>query len=168
VESAPSDRIYDNPELDFSAPARLQVKANTWVTPITTTSAMVIATCEGHPVAATKALGTGRVYYFGTSLGASINAGDDRGIELLRAVIWPVARPLVTAERLRPRLIRRGNGRALLAVFNDTVKEQFSRISLPPGFSRATDIHAEKPEAVTNGAIGIAVGHQDVRVLLLE
>ena len=168
VESAPSDRIYDNPELDFSAPVRIQVKANTWVTPITTTSATVIATCQGHPVAATKAVGKGHVYYFGTSLGASISAGDDRGIELLRAVIWPAARPLMTAERLRPRLIRSGSGRALLAIFNDTVQEQSSRISLPPGFSRATDIHAEKPETIANGAIDIAVGHQDVRVLLLE
>jgi len=58
-------------------------------------------------------------------------------------------------------------GHALLAVFNDAVNEQASRIALPPGFTRAMDIHTEKPESVTSGAIEIAVGHQDVRVLLL-
>jgi len=170
-EIAPSDRIYDNPELEFSAPVRISVKVNTWLTPITTTSATVIATCQGHPVAATSTVGKGRVYYFGTSLGSAIGAGDDRGIELLRAVIWPVAKPPVSGGKLRPRLIganKGGNtGHALLAVFNDAVNEQASRIALPPGFTRAMDIHTEKPESVTSGAIEIAVGHQDVRVFLL-
>lgn len=143
VESAPSDRIYDNPELDFSFPVRIQVKANTSVTPITTTSAKVIATCQGHTVAATTAVAKGRVYYFGTSLGASISAGDDRGIELLRAVIRPVARPSVTGGRLSPRLIGSGGARALLAVFNDTVQAQSSRVTLPAGL-HASDAYPRR------------------------
>jgi hypothetical protein len=165
---APSDRIYENPELDFSAPVAIQVKGNFYVTPITVTSAKVIATCEGQPVAAMKTLGSGRVYYIGTNLGASIAAGDDRGIELLRAIIWPVARPMVTGGRLRPRLVRGGDGPALLAVFNDTVEEQTSRIPLPQPYTRATDIHAQKAEPVNAGAMDLTVPHQDVRVLLLE
>jgi hypothetical protein len=54
LDSAPSDSIYDNPELEFTAPAVIRVKGNTYVTPIETTSATVIATCQGHKVAATK------------------------------------------------------------------------------------------------------------------
>ena len=135
---------------------------------LTVTSAKVIATCEGQPVAAMKALGSGRVYYIGTNLGASIANGDDRGIELLRAMIWPVVPPAVTGGRLRPRLIRSGNGPALLAVFNDTVEEQTSRMALPRPYTRATDIHAQKAEPVNAGAIDLTVPHQDVRVLLLE
>ena len=74
---------------------------------------------------------------------------------------------MVSGGNLRPRLIRGNAGHALLAIFNDTVSEQTSRIVLPAGFTRALDIHTEKPEIVTGGAIEIAVGHQDVRVLLL-
>lgn len=168
LDSSPSDRIYDNPELEFSSPIAIRVKGNTYVTPIETTTATVIATCQGHKVAATKALGKGRVYYFGTNLGASIGAGDDRGIELLRAVIWPVTKPRVTGDKLRPRLIGSSDRRALMAVFNDTVEEQTSRIALPPGYARATNIHAQQKEAVIGNTLEVTVQNQDVKVFLLE
>jgi beta-galactosidase GanA len=168
VQVAPSDRIYDNPELEFSEPVAIRVRGNFYLTPITVTTAKVIATCQGQPVAAMKSLGAGRVYYVGTNLGASITAGDERGIELLRAIIWPVARPIVSGSRLRPRLIRAGNGPALLAVFNDTVEEQTSRIALPEPYRRATDIHSRKAEPVNAAALDLTVPHEDVRVLLLE
>jgi hypothetical protein len=48
------------------------------------------------------------------------------------------------------------------------VEEQTSRIALPRPYTRATDIHAQKPELVTAGEIDLTVTHQDVRVLLLE
>ena len=41
-------------------------------------------------VAARKKVGKGWVYYFGTNLGASIAAGSEGGIELLRAIITKV------------------------------------------------------------------------------
>lgn len=168
ADVAPSDRIYENPELAFTEPVAISVRGNFYVTPIKVTSAKVIATCQGEPVAAMKKLGSGRVYYIGTNLGASINAGDDRGIELLRAMIWPVVRPAVTGGRLRPRLIRPGDGPALLAVFNDTTGAQTSRIVLPRQYTRATDIHAQTGEPVNAGAIDLTVPHQDVRVLRLD
>jgi hypothetical protein len=108
------------------------------------------------------------VHYFGTNLGASIGAGDDRGTELLRSVIWPVARPPVTGDKLRPRLIGTSNGRSLMAVFNDTVEEQTSRIALPSRYTHATDIYAQKKEAVHDGTLDVTVQHQDVKVFLLE
>ncbi len=167
LQAAPSDRIYDNPEIKFSAPISISVKATMYLTPIKTTSATVIGTCQGLPVAARKTVGRGQVYYFGTSLGSSISAGDDRGIELLRSVIWPVARPTVTAGSLRPRLIA-GDKRALMIVVNDTPEEQTSRIVLPPNYSRAVDIHTEKTVQVAGNAIDLTIGHQSVTVLLLE
>lgn len=167
TQTALSDRIYDNPEMAFSTPISISVKANTYLTPIKTTSATVIAMCQGFPVASRKAVGQGQVYYFGTSLGGSIAAGDDRGIELLRAVIWPVVRPPTTAGNLRPRLVA-GPKSALLIVVNDTIEEQTSRITLPGDYSRATDIHAGKAIQVTGSAIDLTVGHQNVAVLLLE
>jgi hypothetical protein len=74
-----------------------------YLTPIKTTSATVIGTCQGLAVAARKAVGRGQVYYFGTNLGGSISAGDDRGIELLRAAIWPIVRPSVAGGSLQSR-----------------------------------------------------------------
>jgi hypothetical protein len=112
-------------------------------------------------------VGRGQVYYFGTNLGGSISAGDDRGIELLRAVIWPVVRPPVTGGSLRPRLVS-ADKRSLLIVVNDTTQEQTSRIVLPPNASRATDIHTEKALQVVANTIDLTVGDQSVAVLLLE
>jgi len=166
VQNAHSDRIYDNPEIEFSTPVAISVKANTYLTPIQTTSATVIGACQGFPVAARKAVGRGQVYYFGTNLGASISAGDDRGIELLRAVIWPVVRPPVTAGNLRPRLVS-GAKRALMVVVNDTVEEQTSRIVLPVNYSRATDIHSEKTMQVAGNAIDFFEG-ANVRICNVE
>ena len=167
LQTAPSDRIYDNPEIEFTSPVSLSVKGNTYLTPIKTTSATVIGTCQGFPVAARKTLGKGQVYYFGTSLGGSISAGNDQGIELLRAVIWPVVRPPVTAGSLRPRLVPGRKG-ALMIVVNDTIDEQTSRIVIPGNYSRATNIHTEKSLQITGNAIDLTVGDQSVAVILLE
>ena len=167
VQTAPSDRIYDNPDIQFSSPVSVSVKANMYLTPIKAPSAAVIGTCQGFPVAAHKKLGEGQVFYFGTSLGGSIAAGDDQGIELLRAVIWPVVRPNVTGGKLRPRLVG-DQHRAFMIVVNDTIDEQTSRIVIPESYSRATDIHADKPIEITGKAIDLTVPNQNVVVILLE
>ncbi len=168
ADVASSDRIYENPELEFTEPVAVRIRANYYLTPITVSSAKVIATCQGQPAAAMKTVGSGRVYYIGTNLGASITGGDARGIELLRAIIWPVVRPVVAGGSLRPRLIRGGAGPALQAIFNDTAKEQNCHIALPKPYSRAIDIHIQKAEPVNEGAVDLTVPDQDVRVLLLE
>lgn len=123
-----------------------------YLTPIKATSATVIGTCQGFPVTAHEKLGEGQVFYFGARLGGSISAGDGQGIELLRAVIWPVVRPAVTGGKLRPRPVGEQH-RTLLIVVNDTIDEQTSRIFIPESYSRATDIHADKSIQITGKAI---------------
>ena len=161
------ERIYFEPEIEFSQPISVRVKAHTFLTPIELSGAVPIATCQGFPVAAMRKLGKGQVYYFGTNLGASMAAGGDGGLGLLRALVTPVVRPTVTSDKLRPRLIE-GAKRSLLTVFNDTGENQAARIELPARYRRATDIHSQTELPVEQNAIRMTVPYQDVVVLLLE
>ena len=131
---AASERIYFEPEIEFSQPKPLRVKARTFLTPIEISSATPIARYQGLTVGAKKKFGKGQVYYIGTNLGASIAAGDDAGMELVRAIVNEVARPLVTADKVRPRLVE-GDGRSLLMVFNDTIEDQTARHQDSPAVS---------------------------------
>ena len=116
---------------------------------------------------AKKKLGKGQVYYFGTNLGASIAAGNDAGMELVRAIVAEVVKPPVIADKVRPRLVG-GRGRSLLIVFNDTPEDQSASIKLPPQYRRVTDIHRQDELPVEENAIRVTVPYQDVVVLRLE
>jgi hypothetical protein len=163
---APSDRIYYEPEIEFTEPLQVRVKAHTFLTPVALTSASPIATCQGLTVAAMKRVGKGTVYYMGTNLGASITAGNPGGIELLRAIITRVVRPDVTSDKLRPRLIQ-GSKRSLLAVFNDGTEDQ-THIGLPPQYHRAKNIHSQAEAPLDHNGIRVTVPYQDAAVYLLE
>ena len=162
-----SDRVYYNPEIAFTQPFSVNVIGNTYLTPIDVTSAKPIAKFEDMTVAATKKVGKGQVYYFGTNLGASIEAGCDGGIELLRAIITKVVKPPVTGGSVRPRLLQ-GEKRSLLVVFNDTPKDQTSQIKLPARYRKATDLHSGIDRPVVSNVVELTVPYQDVVVLLLE
>ena len=165
----PADEIiYYQPEIEFTLPVRTRVRANTFLTPITVSSATPIAYYRDLTVAAIKKVGKGEVYYLGTNLGASINNGDDAGIALLRSIITKVAHPMVTAAKLRPRLIEGSSNRSLLVVVNDTVQEQTENITLPSRYHRATDIHTKKPQLMEKGAVRVTVPYEDAVVLLLD
>ncbi|MDR3675845.1 MAG: beta-galactosidase [Acidobacteriota bacterium] len=163
----PAEIINFEPDIQFSLPLPVQVRANTYLTPIEISSATPIATCMDLTVGAKKQVGKGEVYYIGTNLGASIAAGSDAGIDLLGAIITPVAPPPVSSTRLRPRLIEGAKG-SLLTVFNDTPQDLTESLVVPARFHRATDIHTEKPVAWVNGALQVSVPYEDVLVLLLE
>jgi beta-galactosidase len=163
----PAEMINYEPDIQFSQPVQLTVRANTYLTPIEIKTAIPIATCMGLTVAARKQVGKGQVYYIGTNLGASIEAGHDEGIDLLRAIIAPLAPPPVSSTRLRPRLIE-GTKRSLLAVFNDTAQDIMERIVLPRPFHLATDLHNQKPLALENGVLTVSVPYEDVTVVSLE
>jgi hypothetical protein len=107
------------------------------------------------------------VYYFGTNLGASIAAGEDNGIELLRSIVTAVVSPQVHGDKVRPRLID-GSPRSLLAVFNDTVGDQTGIVKLPSKYVRAKDIYDGREYAIEGGTIRMTVPFQSVSVLLLE
>ncbi len=161
------DRVYGGAEIEVLQPAAFRVQAHTFLTPIEVSSAQPIARYGDMWVGARKKLGKGTVYYLGTNLGASISAGGDAGIELLRAILTPAVKPKVTSNHLRPRLIE-GKTRSLLAVFNDRPEEQTETITLPMTVRRVQDIHSEQQITVANNAMEIEVPHQDVRVFLLE
>jgi hypothetical protein len=165
----PADEIiYYQPEIEFTLPLRTQVRANTFLTPITVSSATPIAHYRDLTVASMKKVGKGDVYYLGTNLGASINNGDDAGIALLRAIITKVAHPPVTAAKLRPRLIEGPSNRSLLVVVNDTVQDRTENIALPSRYHRAANIHTHKPQPLEKGAVRVTVPYEDAVVLLLE
>ncbi|HTS71592.1 MAG TPA: beta-galactosidase [Terriglobia bacterium] len=161
-----SDRVYYEPGIAFTAPLSTRVTGKTYLTPIETTSAKPIATFEGMTVAATKKVGKGQVYYFGTNLGASINAGGNGGIELLRAIITRAVQPLVPGRKVRPRLIE-GAASSLLVVFNDTSQDQTAALKLPPRYSKAADLLNGGDRPVVSNAVQITVPYQDALVLLL-
>ena len=161
-----AEQIYYDPEIEFSEPVSIRVKAHTFVTPVQITSATGVATCQGLTVAARKQVGKGKVFYIGTNLGASIAAGNDTGIELLRAIVTPVARPIISSKKLRPRLIR-GPKRSLLVIFNDTTVDETESITLPAGIRWATDVHSGKEHRLENQSIQVTVPYEGVLVILL-
>jgi hypothetical protein len=114
-----------------------------------------------------KKVGQGEMLYVGTSFGAALLAGDAGAMELLRSMVWPVAVPEVTAEKVRPRLMR-GDGHSLLAVFNDTVREQPASIRLPVEFKTAKDIHSGNAIPIRHNIVELTVPNEDVKVLQLD
>ena len=168
LDEAPSGVNPYDPEIVFSHPVSARVKANTYLTPIEVDSATAIATCRHWTVGAMKQVGAGRVYYFGTNLGASIAAGSSGGIDVFRSIVSPVVRAQATSSaKLRPRLIQAA-GRALLTVFNETDQPQVAGINLPAGYRRATDIYSGKQQGITGNRLELSVPFREVSVFDLE
>jgi len=164
---AATDDVYYDPEILFTLPISAHIKGHTFLTPIEVTSAEPIARCNGLNVASRKRVGKGWVYYFGTNLGASIMAGSDEGIELLRAIVTERVQPQVVGGVLRPRLIV-GKQRSLLAVFNDHPTDQTATLKLPSRYSTATDLFNGTNKPVVAGKVELSVMAQDAAVLLLK
>jgi len=165
----PADEIiYYEPEIEFSLPQPLKVRAHSFLTPITVSSATPIARYRDLTVAAMNKVGKGEVYYVGTNLGASINNGDDAGIVLLRSIISNVVQPAVQSTKLRPRLIEGPSSRSLLVVVNDTTQDQTESITLPSRYHQATDIHSNKIQILEAGTVRVSVPYEDAVVLMLE
>ena len=164
---SPTERIYYQPEIRFSAPVEARVKAHTFLTPLDVGSATTIGTFDGMPVAITKRVGRGKVFYFGTNLGAAIASGDAGAAKLVRNIVAETVKPEVTASNVRPRLIR-GAKQSLLAIFNDTPQDQQAHVDIPMEFHRATDVHSGAAYAIERNAVDVTVPHQDAVVLLLS
>jgi beta-galactosidase len=163
---AQDERIYYQPEIEFTEPVTVRIKAHTFLTPLEVTSATVIGSYQGLPVAVKKKVGRGEIYYFGTNLGGRLEQDDPGAMQLLRSIVERVAQAEVTATGLRPRLVR-GERQSLLMVFNDTTQDQTGRVALPAGFKIATDIYAGKVEPIAGDGIEVTVPYEDVVVLLL-
>jgi beta-galactosidase GanA len=163
----PSERVYIEGQLTFTEPVAATIKAHTFLTPITVSSAKVIATYESTPVAATRKLGKGQVYYVGTNLGASIEEGSQAGIELVRAIVGQAVQPAVTAEKVRPRLIESQAG-SLLIVFNDQITDQTVKVQVPSRYKTAMNVYGNQPQNIQGGAVDLQVPFEGVSVLLLS
>jgi hypothetical protein len=127
----------------------------------------VIATYESTPVAATRKVGKGQVYYIGTNLGASIEEGSQDGIELVRAIVGQVVPPAVSAEKVRPRLIESQAG-SLLIVFNEQIIDRAVKVQVPSRYKTATNIYGNQSQNIQGGAVDIQVPYEGVSVLLLS
>jgi beta-galactosidase len=162
-----SERIYVEGHITFKEPVAATVKANTFLTPISVSSATVIGSYESIPTAATKKLGKGQVYYVGTNLGASIEEGSKEGIELVRAIVTRSVPAAVTAEKVRPRLIETPAG-ALLIVFNDGIVDQADRVRVPAHYRSATEIYENQTAAIRDGVVEVRVPFEGVSVFRLS
>ena len=162
-----SDRVYVEGHLAFTEPISATIKAHTFLTPIRLASAKVIATYESTPVAATKKVGKGQVYYVGTNLGASIEEGSQAGIELVRTIVTQAIQPSVTSDKLRPRLIESPKG-SLLIVFNDQIIDQTARVRVPSRYRTATNVYDNQSQAVSADSVEIQVPFEGVSVFRLS
>jgi beta-galactosidase GanA len=162
-----SDRVYVEGHLTFTEPISATIKAHTFLTPIRLASAKVIATYESTPVAATKKVGKGQVYYVGTNLGASIEEGSQAGIELVRTIVTQSIQPSVTSEKVRPRLIESPKG-SLLIVFNDQITDQTARVRVPSRYRMATNVYDNQSQAISAGSVEIQVPFEGVSVFRLS
>jgi hypothetical protein len=164
---AASDRVYVDGSLTFTEPIAATIKAHTFLTPITVSSAKVIASYESMAVAAVKKVGKGQVYYFGTNLGASIEDGSDEGLALIRTIVTQVVRPAITSDKVRPRLIESSNG-ALLIVCNDQITDQSARLTVPSRYKEAMDIYEGRSQTIHDGVLEVQTPYQGVTVLRLS
>jgi beta-galactosidase GanA len=162
-----SERVYVEGHLTFTEPISATIKAHTFLTPIAPASAKVIATYDSTPVAATKKVGKGQVYYVGTNLGASIEEGSQAGIELVRTIVAQAIQPSVTSEKVRPRLIESPNG-SLLIVFNDQIVDQTASVRVPSRYKTAMNVYDNQSQAISAGSVEIQVPFEGVSVFRLS
>jgi beta-galactosidase GanA len=162
-----SDRVYVEGHLTFTEPISATIKAHTFLTPIAPASAKAIATYESTPVAATKKVGKGQVYYVGTNLGASIEEGSQAGIDLVRTIVTQAIQPSVTSDKVRPRLIESPKG-SLLIVFNDQITDQTARVRVPSRYRTATNVYDNQSQAISAGSVEIQVPFEGVSVFRLS
>jgi beta-galactosidase GanA len=158
-----SEHVYLDGHLTFSEPVTATIKAHTFLTPITITSAKVIATYDSTPVAATRKVGKGQVFYVGTNLGAAIEDGDRAGIDLVRAMVTQVVSPAVTSDKVRPRLVETPAG-SLLIVFNEQITDQRVSIKVPARYKQAIDLYDNQPKAIHGNSIDMVVPFEGVSV----
>jgi hypothetical protein len=129
-------------------------------------SAKVIASYESTPVAAVKKVGKGKVYYFGTNLGASIEEGSQEGLDLVRTIIAQAVQRGVSSDKVRPRLIESPNG-SLLIVFNDQITDQTTKLQVPPRYKMAMNIYNNLSQTIHDGTVEVQVPFEGVSVLRL-
>ena len=162
-----SERVYVEGRLTFNEPIKATIKAHTFLTPITVSSANVIASYESTPVAASKRVGKGQVYYIGTNLGASIEEGSQEGIDLVRTVVGQAIGRVISSDKLRPRLMESAKG-SLLIVFNDQTTDQAAKIQVPSRYKVAMNIYDNQSQTIHDDMVDVTVPFEGVSVFRLS
>ena len=170
----PLEAIHRGPPIRFSWPTEVCVPAHGYLTPLELAGAEAIGTYdrtyedEGIVLATHHAYGQGEVYYFGTFLGLALNKGLAEAHLLLKTILQQHVRPVISADRLRPRLIASA-GDGLLAVFNDDRTERVEeQIMVPDRYRKALDIYSNRELQVINGRCTLDVEAEGVRVIRLS
>ena len=96
------------------------------------------------------------IYYFGTNLGASIEEGSEEGINLVRTIVSQAVHPVISSDKVRPRLIESAKG-TLLIVFNDQTTDQQARIHVHSRHQSATNIYNNQSQTVSDGTVEVQV-----------
>ena len=162
------DPICSGPPIRFTSPVDAEFRARAYLVPLEPTCGKVIARCEGMCLGVHNAFGRGSAYYIGTYAGLALAAEDEPAMKVITTILSRHCRPTVRGRTLRPRLIE-GDGESLLAVFNNSRTQRLAdRITLPPGFARAVDVHRDEPVLLDGGAISLEVDPEDVRVFHLS
>lgn len=160
------DEIYNGPTLTFTEPAG-QVVTSEFLSPLRLEGAEATGYYDGLPIAAHHKYGKGEVWYFGTYMGLSIYRGNKDALEIVKDLIGRYATPEIKGQDLRPRLIT-GNGRTLLAVFNDDpYAEHSDTIRLPENVTKAVSLFTGEEATITDGCITLTLEGDDANVFEL-
>ena len=164
----PLDPIHMGVPISFSEPLSATVPAHGFLVPLQLEGARPIATYGDMVLGACHDYGKGRFYYFGTYLGLALDKNITDAHALLCAILQEHTAPVISGDRLRPRLVS-GEGAALLVVFNDHLTETVSEdLALPAGFGGAEDIVTGKKVAIEEGKVFLTVAAEDAVILRLE
>lgn len=162
------DAIYNGPEIHFRQPAPLRMKTRRYFVPLEPTTGKPIAESMGHTLAVVNTFGLGRAYYVGTYLGLGVYQQDPGAMELLTTLLRQHTTVPIRGRRLRPRLIR-GEGEAILAVFNDSRTEEISEaVELPEGFRNAQAVYEEQNVQLADGRLTLTVAPEDACIVHLK
>ena len=87
-------------------------------------------------------------------------------MDIVRAIVTHAVQPLVTADKVRPRLLEAPNA-SLLMVFNDGIEDQTASVKLPSRYTRATDLYSNETHTILGQAVEVSVPFEGVVVLRL-
>ena len=160
--------IHKGPPIRFTWPVEVQVPAHGYLIPLELDGAEAIGRYEDIVLAAHHKYGQGEVYYFGTYMGLALEKSLPDAHTLLKRILRRHVRPIVTGDKVRPRLLE-STGGALLAVFNDNRTEQLEeQITVPNRYRQARDIYSNREVKLTNGQCAVEVDAEAVRVFRLS
>ncbi|NJD01402.1 MAG: glycosyl hydrolase family protein [Ruminiclostridium sp.] len=160
-----AEEAYGGPEISILQSASANFGVHGYLAPLITEGAECTGKWKNICLAAHNRYGSGEVYYFGTYLGLALYNKDKGAYKLVTEIFSKYAKPRVSGDRLRPRIIEK-NKEGLLAVFNDSrIKKCSECIILPQGYKYARNLFSGEDLVVEDGCINVTVETEDVLVI---